>query len=72
MSCYCECPQCGGNDEMAMCENGYLRAQIAAGKSAKVGDFLLWLSASVFLVCVLFTNLGLMVETIKSLTTDSF
>lgn len=72
MSCYCECPQCGGNDEMVMCENGYMRAQIEAAKSSQTSDFLLWLSVSVFLLCVLFTSLSFMVDTIKSLTTDSF
>lgn len=33
MSLWCECKDCGGNDELAMCENALLQAHIAVAKA---------------------------------------
>lgn len=33
MSLWCECKNCGGNDELAMCENALLQAHISVAKA---------------------------------------
>lgn len=39
MSCYCECPRCGGTDEMAICENALMQARLDVAKAASAVNY---------------------------------
>lgn len=57
MSLYCTCPNCANTDELAMCENALLDAQVSVAKAQRNSHR--WIMAMLIVLLILAVALAL-------------